>query len=45
MEAMGKFVEKSLKIGTWSIHRHPSRVVRAYLDCCQREVGRYLASV
>jgi len=26
-------------------HRHPSRVVRAYLDYCQREVGRYLASV
>lgn len=24
--------------------QHPSRVVRAYLDYCQREVGRYLAS-
>jgi DNA-binding transcriptional LysR family regulator len=23
--------------------RHPSRVVRAYLDYCQRAVGRYLA--
>ena len=25
-------------------HRQPSRVVRAYLDYCQREVGRYLAA-
>jgi DNA-binding transcriptional LysR family regulator len=25
-------------------HRHPSRVVRAYLDYCQRELGRYVAA-
>jgi len=25
-------------------HRQPSRVVRAYLDYCQREIGRYLAA-
>src|SRR5207237_10440034 len=37
------FAEQEVSL-LYQRHRHPSRVVRAYLDYCQRVVGRYLAA-